>query len=103
MPVWFQVIWNVVKPWVDPVTLAKISILRDPVAIQEALLQRIDADQLPTEYGGTSGLSLGQSEQEAVLRQLIVQHNNQIALGNYSCGGVERNCRFCNWAPARSY
>ena len=92
-----------VRPWVDPVTLEKIQILRDPVEIQHALLQRIDMDQLPADYGGTSSVPLGYSQEEALLRAMIVEHNNQIALGNYSCGGVQGHCRFCNWAPARSY
>jgi hypothetical protein len=47
----FPVIWAIVKGWIDPVTRAKIHIVKgDP---KPTLLAHIDADQLPAEYGGT--------------------------------------------------
>uniref|UniRef100_A0A7S3L039 CRAL-TRIO domain-containing protein n=1 Tax=Amphora coffeiformis TaxID=265554 RepID=A0A7S3L039_9STRA len=101
VPSWFKLIWNVVKQWVDPVTLEKISILRGKEEIMRNMELRIPLDQLPPEYGGQSA-PLGQSEQEKTLRELIM-HNNAIAAGNYTCGGVKRGCRFCNFTPARAY
>lgn len=92
---------SVVKQWVDSATLEKISILRGKEEIRHNMESRIPLDQLPPEYGGQSA-PLGQSEQEKTLRELIM-HNNEIADGNYTCGGVKGGCRFCNFAPARAY
>jgi hypothetical protein len=41
VPYWFNVIWSVVKNFVDPVTLEKISIVRGEKAIKAAMLERI--------------------------------------------------------------
>ena len=43
--------WSIVSAWIDPVTRAKFIILGSDY--QEKLLELIDADQLPVEYGGT--------------------------------------------------
>lgn len=64
VPSWFSVIWNVVKPMVDDVTKKKIKILRyGKKAITEALMEKIDLENIPPEYGGTS-MPLGQSPEE---------------------------------------
>lgn len=89
------------KQWVDPVTLEKISILRGKEEIRRNMELRIPADQLPPEYGGKS-VPLGQSKEELTLRALIM-HNNEIANGNYTCGGVSGGSRFCTFVPARAY
>lgn len=46
-----QMFWSIVSAWIDPVTRAKFIILGSDY--QEKLLELIDADQLPAEYGGT--------------------------------------------------
>jgi hypothetical protein len=86
---------------VDPVTLEKISILRGKEEIRQNMELRISADQLPPEYGGKSA-PLGESKEEKTLRALIM-HNNAIANGDYSCGGISAKCPFCSFVPARSY
>jgi len=103
VPRWFAMIWNVVKPMVDEVTLRKISIVRGKDAVFEALAEKIPVENIPPEYGGKS-MPLGESPEEQALRDLI-RHNNAIAYGNFSCGGKAANppCRFCSWGPARSY
>ena len=64
VPSWFSVIWNVVKPMVDDVTKEKIKILRyGKEAITKALMEKIDLENIPPEYGGQS-MSLGQSPEE---------------------------------------
>ena len=93
--------YSVVKQWIDPVTLEKISILRGKEEIRRNMELRIPLDQLPPEYGGQSA-PLGQSVEEKTLRALIM-HNNAIAGADYSCGGVPGGCRFCNFVPARAY
>lgn len=103
VPGWFAMIWNVVKPMVDEVTLKKISILRGKNEIFEALLEKIPIENIPPEYGGQS-VPLGESPEEHLLRDLM-HHNNALASGDYSCGGRATNppCYFCSFVPARSY
>ncbi|XP_046633859.1 SEC14-like protein 2 [Daphnia pulicaria] len=50
----FTLVFNMVKPFLHPVTLDKISIFGfDKSEWTAALLKEIDADQLPVHYGGT--------------------------------------------------
>jgi len=46
----FSAVWSVVKPWLDPVTVAKINILGS--GYKETLLQQIPEENLPKEFGG---------------------------------------------------
>ena len=103
VPSWFSMIWSVVKPWVDEVTLKKINILRGKKEIFEAMLEKIPIENIPPEYGGQS-MPLGQSPEEILLRDMV-HHNNNIANGDHSCGGRDANppCRFCSFAPVRNY
>jgi hypothetical protein len=107
VPGWFKMIWNVVKPMIDEVTLKKIQILRGKEEIFQALMSKIPIQNIPPEYGGQS-MPLGQAPQEELMRELI-QHNNNVAKGDHSCGGRNGNgngappCRFCTWQAARSY
>ncbi|CAF1088393.1 unnamed protein product [Didymodactylos carnosus] len=48
----FPIMYNLVRPWLDLVTSSKISILKNE-GYETTLLEHIDADQLPSEYGGT--------------------------------------------------
>ncbi|GKZ00491.1 hypothetical protein MPSEU_001001600 [Mayamaea pseudoterrestris] len=101
VPSWFRFIWSVVKPWVDESTLQKIFILRGEAEVRNALMERIELEHIPTEYGGTGG-RLGESPEEKTLWEWS-QHNNAIANGQQTCAGVQGGCRFCTWLPPRSY
>jgi len=69
VPSWFSVIWNVVKPMVDDVTKQKITIMKyGQEAITKALMEKIDIENIPPEYGGKS-MPLGQSPQEIQFKQ----------------------------------
>lgn len=64
VPSWFSIIWNVVRSMVDEVTKEKITILRvGKAAITKALVEKIPIENIPEEYGGTSG-ALGSSPEE---------------------------------------
>jgi phosphatidylinositol/phosphatidylcholine transfer protein len=52
----FTMIWKIIKPWMDPVTAAKVFVLGSD--FKEELLKHYDADQLPVEYGGTADVVL---------------------------------------------
>ena len=49
-PISFRGIWQVVKPWLNPVTQAKIEIIG--ARYHDRLTQLIDNDQIPKMYGG---------------------------------------------------
>lgn len=50
-PTFFPSIWNWLKGWFDPVTVAKISIL-SKTEMQKTLLAHVEARNLPQRYGG---------------------------------------------------
>ncbi|KAG6845859.1 hypothetical protein H0H87_002550 [Tephrocybe sp. NHM501043] len=47
----FSAVWSAVKPWLDPVTVAKINILG--TSYQGELFKQIPPENLPTQLGGT--------------------------------------------------
>ena len=75
VPMWFSGIWKMIKPWIDPVTVARTHIVRGEAKITAALLEHIDAAHLPTEYGGQSTVALGQSAAEQTLAELVQRLN----------------------------
>jgi hypothetical protein len=103
VPFFFSMIWKVVQPWVDEVTLKKINIIRGKQEVFNALLEKIPIENIPPEYGGTS-VPLGQSPEEKFLKDMI-HHNNAVANGDLSCGGREADppCHVCSFHLARSY
>jgi hypothetical protein len=50
----FGPIWKIAKPMLDPNTAAKVQVLRGPAEYVPKLLERIDAQQLPQEFGGSN-------------------------------------------------
>ena len=46
----FSTVWSVIKRWLDPVTVEKISILGSNY--QSTLLAQIPAENLPSQFGG---------------------------------------------------
>lgn len=96
-------IWNVVKGFIDDVTLQKISIVRGKKDVFEAMLKLIPIENIPPEYGGQS-MPLGLSPEEQKLKAFMM-HNNAVADGTSTCNGVNGNppCEYCTWAPVRPY
>ncbi|CAM9135726.1 unnamed protein product, partial [Choristocarpus tenellus] len=52
-PALFGYVWGIFSPLLDPRTRSKISILSRPKEWKPALLEIVDSNQLPPEYGGT--------------------------------------------------
>ena len=94
-PVFFDIIWKVIKPIVDPSTLEKVKVIRGKDKILSALRERIPLNQIPPEYGGR-GLPLGHSEEERNLAALM-EHNTFHHHGHMSSASQQRNdaCEFC--------
>ena len=51
-PRFFSVTWGVIKGWLDPRTSAKIEVISSKKASEERFLELVDADMLPSDYGG---------------------------------------------------
>lgn len=78
-PGFFQIIWNVMKPLTDPVTLEKVKVVSGKDEVHEALKEKIDIENIPPYYGGTS-MPLGEAPEEKLLVELI-HHNNALHNG----------------------
>ena len=50
-PYTFSVLWAIIKPWIDPITVSKFKILG--TNYQKEMKELIAEDQIPVEYGGT--------------------------------------------------
>jgi hypothetical protein len=55
-PFIFTGVWAMIKPWLDPITAAKINVMGKHYL--PTLLEKIDAAQIPIEFGGTSKMFL---------------------------------------------
>ncbi|CAF1375848.1 unnamed protein product [Didymodactylos carnosus] len=49
----FPAVWNLIKHFIDPVTKSKILVIKKGPETSKILLENINSDQLPSEYGGT--------------------------------------------------
>lgn len=73
-PSWFNFIWKLVSPLINPKTRERVHVLRGQKDIQKALLEFVDAENLPAEFGGTCHCEGGcatHSPEEADLREYI--------------------------------
>lgn len=52
-PTYFSATWGIIKGWLDARTAAKIEVISSRATMEKRLLEFIDADQLPRDYGGT--------------------------------------------------
>lgn len=100
VPLWFNVIWTVIKNFIDEGNLRKVKIVGGGANLLQVLLEYIPMENIPPEYGGTS-MPLGKSPEEAMLKAFM-DHNN-LATRGAKCPGVEGGCRFCTWRPIRGH
>ena len=52
-PLFFSASWRLIKGWLDPRTASKIDVISNKDTARKKLLELIDEDQLPVDYGGT--------------------------------------------------
>jgi hypothetical protein len=95
VPTFFQMIFNIMKPMADPVTLEKIKVVSGKEKVLAALKEKIDLENIPPFYGGTS-VPLGEAPEEKLFKELL-DHNNLLASGDLSCGGKAGGCQFCSF------
>ncbi|KAI9999059.1 hypothetical protein PInf_003738 [Phytophthora infestans] len=65
IPGWFNMIWRMVKPMIDPVTREKVHMLKGSAILKE-LETLIDPENIPSDFGG-EGVALGDSDEEHAL------------------------------------
>ncbi|KAG6975957.1 hypothetical protein JG688_00001880 [Phytophthora aleatoria] len=65
IPGWFNMIWRMVKPMIDPVTREKVHMLKGSAILKE-LETLIDLENIPSDFGG-EGVALGDSDEEHAL------------------------------------
>jgi len=51
-PRFFSATWGLIKGWLDPRTTSKIEVISSKKEAEKKLLELIDEDQLPSDYGG---------------------------------------------------
>ena len=51
-PGFFSPTWNLIKGWLDARTANKIEVVSNRKDWEKKLLEYVDADQLPSDYGG---------------------------------------------------
>ncbi|CAE7733038.1 SEC14 [Symbiodinium microadriaticum] len=72
----FVALYRLIKTWLDPVTASKIQVLGRN--FQPVLLEHIDADQLPRDYGGTVDFDiLGDTWSEQENHNLVIDLDNK--------------------------
>jgi hypothetical protein len=59
----FSTVWNLIKGWLDPVTVSKIDILGS--GYKEKILAQVPAENLPKEFGGKCACAGGCSLSDA--------------------------------------
>ncbi|CAH0493996.1 unnamed protein product [Peronospora farinosa] len=64
-PGWFNMVWRMVKPLIDPVTREKVHMLKGSGILVE-LEKLIDRENIPSDFGG-EGTALGDSDEEHAL------------------------------------
>ncbi|CAI5718258.1 unnamed protein product [Peronospora effusa] len=64
-PGWFNMVWRMVKPLIDPVTREKVHMLKGSGILVE-LEKLIDRENIPSDFGG-DGTALGDSDEEHAL------------------------------------
>jgi len=82
-PTWFNLVWKVVKQFINDVTLEKIRIADEAHSL-EALTEFIDPEQIPLEFGGTATYGDGSAESyryqnpiEKALYDYVHLHNTE--------------------------
>lgn len=79
-PRFFSATWTIIKGWLDPRTASKIEVLSSRKAWEKVLLDYIDVDQLPSDYGGTGPVTKDTMEKEGFTGSLKRLHTEVLSL-----------------------
>lgn len=84
-PSWFNLIWKLVSPSINPKTRERIHVVRGQKEIAKALLEFVDEEDLPVEYGGKCtcpGGCFTNSPEERDLCDFVENHLNAMEEGD---------------------
>ena len=75
-PAYFSATWKIVRRWIDPRTQSKIEIYSYRSSWEKRLLELIDVDKLPSDFGGVgptieSAILTGKFNEEPISRRVI--------------------------------
>jgi hypothetical protein len=79
-PRFFGATWSLIKGWLDPRTANKIEVISSRKAWEKALLDYVDEDQLPSDYGGKGPDTQETIEKEAFTGKLKRMHTEVVYL-----------------------
>ncbi|KAF0683531.1 Aste57867_24388 [Aphanomyces stellatus] len=83
-PAWFNMIWKVVSPLINPKTRDKTIVVRGAAEITKTLLEYVDLENIPAEYGGScacEGGCINNSPEEIELRDVVAKLNSKDIAG----------------------
>ena len=64
-PRFFGASWKLIRGWLDPRTAGKIEVISDRKTWEAKLLEHVDIDQLPADYGGKGPNTVDTIHEEA--------------------------------------
>jgi len=67
-PRFFSATWSLIKGWLDPRTANKVEVISSRKSWEQSLLQCIDADQLPSDYGGKGPMTNDTMEKQGLTK-----------------------------------
>lgn len=88
-PSWWSVVWRLVSPLIHPQTRELLAVysMKDKAAAREALLEWVDEDVLPKEYGGTSQAGIYDNELEQRFWAHVADRNEASTSGKAGLEG----------------
>lgn len=69
-PRFFSATWTIIKGWLDPRTASKVEVISNRKVWEKSLLDYIDADQLPADYGGKGPITQDSMDKEGFTGKL---------------------------------
>lgn len=79
-PTFFTATWKIIKGWIDPRTANKVAVLGPRSSWEPKLLEYIDAEQLPSDYGGTGPNTQDTMEKEGFKGDLKRLHTELLSI-----------------------
>jgi CRAL/TRIO domain len=79
-PRFFGATWSLIKGWLDPRTANKIEVISNRKTWEKTLLEYVDAEHLPSDYGGKGPNTQDTIEKEAFTGKLKRMHTEVLYL-----------------------
>ena len=79
-PRFFTASWNIIKGWIDARTANKVEVLSSRKTWEKKLLEYVNADQLPADYGGSGPITQSTMEKDGFTGDLKRLHTEVISV-----------------------